>query len=288
MGTLFLVATPIGNLDDLSARAIHVLRTAVLVAAEDTRHTQILFRRYDISTPLISYHEHNKLTRVQAILDALALGNVALVSDAGTPGLNDPGYELVREAIAAGFMVSAVPGPSAPLMALVISGLPTDSFLYLGYLPRKRSERRRKINEVLDLPYTLVFLEVPHRLREALGDLADLLGSRPVAVARELTKIHEEVFRGTLQDACNNFQAVEPRGEFTLVVGGRTTETESLWDEAHLRQSIYEGLHHGESLSQIAASLAQVSGWGRREIYRVAGEIKRGNNSIADKESDRE
>lgn len=280
MGTLFLVATPIGNLDDLSARAIHVLRTAALVAAEDTRHTQILFRRYEISTPLISYHEHNKLTRVQTILDALALGNVALVSDAGTPGLNDPGYELVREAIAAGFMVSAVPGPSAPLMALVISGLPTDSFLYLGYLPRKRSERRRKINEVLDLPYTLVFLEAPHRLREALGDLADLFGSRPAAVARELTKIHEEVFRGTLQDACNYFQAIEPRGEFTLVVGGRAIESGSLWDEARLRQSIHEGLHHGESLSQIAASLAQVSGWGRREIYRVAGEIKRGHDSI--------
>jgi 16S rRNA (cytidine1402-2'-O)-methyltransferase len=274
MGTLYLVATPIGNLEDISTRALHVLRTASLIAAEDTRQTHKLLQRYDIATPLISYHEHNKLSRVNKILDALAGGDIALVSDAGTPGLNDPGYELVGEVIAAGYPVSAVPGPSAPIMALVISGLPTDAFLYLGYLPRKSSERRRKLDEISALPYTLIFLETPHRLKEALLDLDAGLGNRQIAVARELTKIHEQVFRGTIQQARDYFEQNEPRGEFTLVIGGKALHDEGPWSEERLLHALKEGLQNELPLSRLAGEVAEKSGWQRREIYRIAGELK--------------
>src|SRR5512140_1776589 len=195
MGTLYLVATPIGNLEDMSPRAIRILREARLIAAEDTRHTRQLLTHFDIHTPLTSYYEHNKLAKLETILAALAEGDVALVSDAGTPAINDPGYELVRAALAAGHTVSPIPGPSAPLAALAASGLPTDAFLYLGYLPRKSAERRELLTGVAALPYTLIFLETPHRLLEALDDLLAALGDRPMAAARELTKLHEQVYR---------------------------------------------------------------------------------------------
>ena len=251
MGTLYLVATPIGNLEDITLRALHVLRQAVLIAAEDTRQTQKLLQRYEISTPMISYHEHNKLEsgRVREILAALSMGDVALVSDAGMPGLNDPGYELVGAALEAGQPVSAIPGASAPVTALVVSGLPTDAFLYLGYLPRRPVERRRRLAEVSDLSYTLIFLETPHRLVEALEDLEGALGNRPIAIARELTKIHEEVFRGSIQQAREHFKANEPRGEFTLVVSGRVAEIGGPWDEEQLDQALHEGLAAGQPQS---------------------------------------
>ncbi len=275
MGKLYLVATPIGNLEDITIRALQALRQAALVAAEDTRQTQKLLQRYAINKPMVSYHEHNKISRVSEILAALEGGDVALVSDAGTPGLNDPGYELVRAALAAGYEVSALPGPSAPVMALVVSGLPTDAFLYLGYLPRRGAERRRRIAEVAEIPYTLIFLETPHRLREALEDLEAVLGNRPIAIARELTKIHEEVTRGTIQQAREYFAQNEPRGEFTLVVGGKTGETAGPWDEAQLDQALRQGLVSGQPQSQLAGEIAAKSGWERREVYRKIIELKR-------------
>ncbi len=277
MGKLYLVATPIGNLEDITIRALQALRQAALVAAEDTRQTQKLLQRYAINKPMVSYHEHNKISRVSEILAALEGGDVALVSDAGTPGLNDPGYELVRAALAAGYEVSALPGPSAPVMALVVSGLPTDAFLYLGYLPRRGAERRRRIAEVAEIPYTLIFLETPHRLREALEDLEAVLGNRPIAIARELTKIHEEVTRGTIQQAREYFAQNEPRGEFTLVVGGKTGETAGPWDEAQLDQALRQGLVSGQPQSQLAGEIAAKSGWERREVYRKIIELKRRN-----------
>jgi 16S rRNA (cytidine1402-2'-O)-methyltransferase len=276
MGTLYLVATPIGNLEDISLRALQVLRSAVLIAAEDTRQTHKLLQRYEISTPTISYHEHNKISRVKDVLAALAGGDVALVSDAGTPGLNDPGYELVGAVIAAGCQVSAVPGPSAPVMALVISGLPTDAFLYQGYLPRKTAERRRKLEEVVGLPYTLIFLETPHRLQDALVDLQSVLGERQIAVARELTKIHEQVFRGTIGQAREYFEQNEPRGEFTLVVSGQQKQDAGPWSQEKLLLELEQGLERGIPPSQLASELAEKSGWQRREIYRLAGDVKKG------------
>jgi 16S rRNA (cytidine1402-2'-O)-methyltransferase len=273
MGTLYLIATPIGNLEDITLRAVRLLGEVSLIAAEDTRHTRKLLEHYQIKTQLTSYFEHNKLQKVETILSALENGDVALVSDAGTPALNDPGFELVRAALAAGYPVSPVPGPSAPVAALVASGLPTDAFLYLGYLPRKTAERRRWLEQVTDLPYTLVFLEAPHRLLASLKDLRSVLGNRPAAITRELTKRFEEIRRGTLEEVLDYFNNQPPRGEFTLVIGGRHAELED-WDEAKLRQAVRQGLAASEAPAQLAARLTQLSGWPRRKIYELVLELK--------------
>lgn len=267
MGTLYLVATPIGNLEDASPRALHTLASVGLIAAEDTRQTLKLLNRFNIHTPLVSYFEHSKLTRVEQILAALEKGDVALVSDAGTPALNDPGYELVRRALQAGHSVSPVPGPCAPLAALVASGLPTDTFLYLGYLPRKSKERRRALSDARDYPFTLIFLEAPHRLLAALEDMLAILGDREVALARELTKQHEEIFRGNLSAALAHFSANQPRGEFTLVVAGKK-EQPTRWSEDQLDEALLDALKSGLPPTRIASRLAGESGWHRREIYR--------------------
>jgi len=267
MSTLYLVATPIGNLEDISARALRCLREVRLIAAEDTRQTAKLLQRYDIHTPCISYHEHNKLVRLERVLDVLQEGDVALVSDAGTPALNDPGYELVRAVIASRHEVSPIPGACAPIAALVASGLPTDAFLYLGYLPRKQGERRRQLAQVMELPYTLIFLETPHRLLESLEDLQSQLGDRQISVGRELTKLHEEIFRGSLSEARQHFTENPPRGEFTLVLRGNTAQAER-WTEERLNAELQAQLARGEPTSQLAAKLAGPSGWSRREIYQ--------------------
>lgn len=271
-GTLFLVATPIGNLEDISARALRVLAEVSLIAAEDTRQTRKLLSHYNIHTPLTSYHEHNKLTKLDQVLAALAQGDVALVSDAGTPALNDPGYELVRAALQAGYQVSPIPGPSAPISALVASGLPTDAFIYLGYLPRKAAERRRMLEKIASLEYTLIFLETPHRLLASLADLLKVLGDRDAAVARELTKLHEEIFRGKLSQVLAYFNANPPRGELTLVVGGYKVSLER-WSEDRLRTALIDALSQGAQPSRIAAQIAAESGWPRRTVYRMAVEL---------------
>jgi 16S rRNA (cytidine1402-2'-O)-methyltransferase len=271
---LYLVATPIGNLEDMSARGLRLLGEVRLVAAEDTRQTIKLFNHFNIHTRLVSYHEHNKLSRLEEILAELAQGDVALVSDAGTPALNDPGYELVRAALQAGYPVSPVPGPTAPIAALVASGLPTDAFLYLGYLPRQQSLRRTAIQAVANLPYTLIFLESPHRLLDSLADLELILGDRPAAVGRELTKLHEEILRVPLSEAQTHFKQFPPRGEFTLVVGGQTS-LPGPWDEQRLRQAANKGLAEGIPPSRLAASLAAESGWKRREVYNLISEISK-------------
>ncbi len=267
MGTLYLVATPIGNLEDLSARAIRILRQVALVAAEDTRVTRKLLTHFDIQTRLLSYFEHNKLARLDTIMAALAAGDVALVSDAGTPALNDPGYELVRAALDAGHQVSPVPGPASPIAALIASGIATDAFLFLGYLPRKSSERKAGLAKVAALPYTLIFLEAPHRLVDALHDLADALGDRRIAVARELTKVHEEIWRGTVREALQHFSA--PRGEFVLVVEGHRLASDEKWTEERLQDAIREELAGGATPTALASRLAERSGWPRRAIYNI-------------------
>ncbi len=274
MGTLYLVATPIGNLEDLGPRALRILGEVRLIAAEDTRVTRKLLNHFGLRTPLTSYFEHNKLSKLDTILEALAQGNVALVSDAGMPALSDPGYELVHAALELGHEVSPIPGPSAPLAALVASGLPTDSFLYLGYLPRKSPERRSLLERLAEAPYTLIFLEAPHRLAEALEDLAAVLGDREMAVARELTKVHEQIWRGTIVQARAYFKDHKPRGEFTLVLAGAPSKDSGRWSEAHLFSALLAGSADGESPTQLAARLAAESGWKRREIYRLATQVK--------------
>jgi 16S rRNA (cytidine1402-2'-O)-methyltransferase len=269
MGTLYLVATPIGNLEDFSPRARRTLQEVRLIAAEDTRITRKLLTHFDLHTPLTSYFEHNKLAKLDSILAALQFGDVALVSDAGTPAINDPGYELVCKAISEGHSVCPIPGPSAPLAALAASGLPTDAFLFLGYLPRKSSDRKALAGQISSLPYTLIFLEAPHRLLDGLADLESGLGDRRVAIARELTKVHEQVWRGTLSEAQTYFTTNEPRGEFTLVVEGKTKVEKQKWTEDKLKIAIRFGLKLGESPSALAKRVAEESGWERREIYQM-------------------
>jgi len=274
MGTLYVVGTPIGNLEDLSPRALRVLREVTLVAAEDTRKTRQLFTRFDLHTPLTSYFEHNKLTKLDAILAALEQGDVALVSEAGMPGLSDPGYELIRAAIAAGFPVVPIPGPVAAITALVVSGLPTDSFTFIGFLPRKASERRRALQDVAAERRTLILYEAPHRLADCLADIESVLGDRPIAVARELTKLHEEVYRGTVAGAREHF-AGDVLGEVTLIIGGAThagAETET-WDEERIRRALGESMSSGVERKEAARRVAQESGWPRREVYRLAVDL---------------
>jgi len=267
MGTLYLVATPIGNLEDMSPRAIRILREASLIAAEDTRHTGKLLKHFEIETPLTSYFEHNKLDKLDLILDKLLTGDVALVSDAGSPAINDPGYELIKAALASNFDVRPVPGPSAPIAALAVSGLPTDSFLYLGYLPHKTSERHKRLQEVESQPYTLVFLESPYRVVEALEDILSILGNRKICVAREMTKMFEEYWRGDVSGAVEYFKSQPARGEFTLVISGQASVEGGQWSEEQLLISIKMKLANGKSAKDVSAELAKVSGWSKREIY---------------------
>ncbi len=218
MGTLYLIATPIGNLEDVTLRALRLLREVEVIAAEDTRTTRKLLSHYDIHRPLISYNDRNKRQRTPVVLEALSRGDAALVSEAGTPAISDPGQDLVAAAWEAGHRVVPVPGPSVLTAALAASGLPTRRFLYLGFLPRQTGALRRLLRPLRQVGETLVAFESPHRLRQSLPILSEELGDRRVAVCRELTKLHEEVFRGRLSEALAHFQ--EPRGEFTLVIEG--------------------------------------------------------------------
>ncbi len=268
MGTLYLVGTPIGNLEDITLRALRVLKEVSLIAAEDTRRARILAQRYEIETPITSYFEGNKLTKLETVLSALDAGDVALISEAGMPGLSDPGYELIQTAIERGCPVVSVPGPSAPATALTLSGLPTDSFLYLGFLPRRQRERRRLLAEVTQERHTLIVFEAPHRLRKSLADIEAVLGDRPLAICRELTKLHEEVWRGTVSEARTHFDEVEPRGEFTLVIGGAPKERER-WHETQVQAALDELLTQGLPRPAAARRIASASGWSRSEVYAL-------------------
>ena len=269
MGTLYIVGTPIGNLEDVSLRALRILGEVDLIAAEDTRRTRKLLTHYGIETPLTSYHEHNKLAKLDELLSTLQQKDVALVSEAGMPGLSDPGYELIAAAIARGIPVVPVPGPSALLTALVISGLPTDSFLYLGFLPRRRKERRQLLASVARERHTLVAFEAPHRLRASLADLKDVLGDRRIATARELTKMYEEVWRGSVSQALAHFEESPPRGEFTLVIEGAKGERVT-WDEGQVMESLDELLAEGVERKEAVKTVSELASWPKREVYKLA------------------
>jgi len=266
MSDLYLVATPIGNLEDMSFRAVRILKEVPLIAAEDTFTSSKLLKNYKIDTPLTSYHDHNKAAKTEVLINHLNEADLALVSDAGTPAINDPGFILVQAALAAGHRVVPVPGPSAPIAALSAAGLPTDNFLYLGYLPRKKKARQDLLNIVKDLPWTLIFLETPHRLLSALEDCLSILGDRQIAVARELTKLHEEIQRGSINQVWEYYSEKKPKGEITLVIAGRKKEQN--WDQKRLLKVIQEEAEAGSvSPSQLAKRLAKVSGWSRKDIY---------------------
>lgn len=273
MGTLYVVATPIGNLEDITLRALRVLRSVALIAAEDTRATKKLLAKYDIETPLTSYFEHNKLTKLDYILGVVQEKDVAIVSEAGTPGISDPGFELIRAAIERDIRVVPVPGPSAVIAALSVSGLPTDQFVYVGFLPRRRGERRRALQLLALEPRTIVAYEAPHRLLESMQDIEEVLGNRRIAVARELTKMHEEILRAPVARAISHFAANPPRGEFTLLIEGaekqpRVLEADEI--EERLRQLVARGVSSKEAISVVAHEAAVP----RREVYRLWLDIK--------------
>jgi 16S rRNA (cytidine1402-2'-O)-methyltransferase len=268
VGTLYVVGTPIGNLEDITLRALRILKEVSLIAAEDTRRARVLTKHYDIDTPTTSYFEGNKLTKLDTVFEALDGGDVALISEAGMPGLSDPGYELIQAAIQRGYPVVPIPGPTAPVTALVVSGLPTDSFVFLGYLPRRQSRRRRLLADVEHEQHTLIAFETPHRLRQSLADLEAMLGDRPLALCREMTKVYEEIWRGTVSEARRHFEEHEPRGEFTLVIRS-ATEEEERWDEEQVRAALEDLLAQGVRRPEAAKRVAELSGWDRSTVYQL-------------------
>ncbi|MDD5288960.1 MAG: 16S rRNA (cytidine(1402)-2'-O)-methyltransferase [Dehalococcoidales bacterium] len=266
MRTLYIVATPIGNLEDISLRALRVLKEVKLIAAEDTRKTSRLLTHYRISTPMTSYYEHNKLVKLNRMLSYLDEGDVALVSEAGMPGISDPGYELIAAALEHGIPVVPLPGASAVTTALAVSGLPTDRFTFLGFLPNKSTGRRHLLESVKMEKGTLIILEAPHRLQASLKDILSVLGDRRMAACRELTKIHEEIYRGTISQAISHFTA--PKGEFTLVIEGNRETTQPVLTEEIGGK--LKALHHsGVSAKEAIAGLAAETGLSKRELYRA-------------------
>ena len=261
---LYVVATPIGNLGDITLRALAVLARADAVLCEDTRHSRTLLSHFGIGTPARPYHEHNAAKERPRVLADLAAGQrIALISDAGTPLVSDPGWKLVREAIDAGHRVEALPGASATLSALAVAGLPTDAFLFAGFLPPKSAGRRARIAELAAVPATLVFFEAPSRIGETVADLAAVLGPRPAALARELTKLHEELWWGSLAEAGEKWGSAA-RGEFTIVVAGRDPVKA---DPAVALDLARRLLAEGAGPSQAAREAAAATGVPRREIY---------------------
>ena len=270
-GTLYVVGTPIGNLGDLTFRAVQTLKTVDLIAAEDTRHTGKLLQHFQIQTPQISYYEHNQHRRIPEVLEKLHQGKaIAIVTDAGIPGISDPGYELVKACIEAEIAVIPIPGVSACLTALSVSGLETDRFVFEGFLPTKNKLRQQRLQDLRSQSHTIILYESPHRLRQTLQDLAETLGSdRQIVLARELTKLHEEFWRGSLEEAINHYENREPKGEFTLVVAGKIQETPQL-SESAIKAELEALLRQGLTRSQASRQLAQNISLPRREIYQLA------------------
>jgi 16S rRNA (cytidine1402-2'-O)-methyltransferase len=269
-GVLYLVGTPIGNLDDLSPRARRVLAGADRVACEDTRRSGLLLHHLGIRAPLLSFHQHNQTARIPQLLAALEAGEaIALVSDAGLPGVSDPGQELAAAARAAGRQVICIPGPSAVTTALVSSGLPSGRFCFEGFLPPKGGPRRQRLEALAGEERTMVLFEAPHRLLALLEDLLAVLGDRPLQVARELTKRHEEQVGPSVAAALAHFRRIPPQGECTLVLGGAPPAAAPVWDEVALRRALDELVAGGLSNREAARSLAERSGHSRRDLYAL-------------------
>lgn len=274
MGTLYIVPTPIGNLEDMTLRALRILREVALIAAEDTRTSRVLTRHYDIVTPMTSYHEHNKIAKLDEVFAALKTGDVALISDAGTPGISDPGFELIAAAIERGHEVVPLPGASALTTALVGSGLACDRFAFLGFLPRKQVALRELLVEYAERSETLIAYESPYRLAQSLATIAHVLGDdRPVCVAREISKKFEEFYRGAARELGDIFTDDNPRGEVTLVIAGADPNA-SIWSEAQVLAALSARLEAGNSLSRAASEVAKLAHWKKNAVYRlgVSGE----------------
>lgn len=273
-GTLYIVATPIGNLGDMSPRAVETLREVNLIAAEDTRHSRKLLSHFQFSTPLLSYHEHNQARRDDYLLEKLETGeSIALVSDAGVPGISDPGETLVQKAIKRGIPVIPIPGPSAVLCALVASGLSMQPFTFIGFLPRTTSERRQILDSWSSTPSTLVFYESPHRIEKMLKSCLEVLGDRQVAVGRELTKKNEEWLRGSLSEVIQAIEEKGVRGEYTVVIEGGTvsgeSEEEAWWSELSLTEHVEKHISEGHSKKDAIALVSSERKVPKKEVYNT-------------------
>jgi 16S rRNA (cytidine1402-2'-O)-methyltransferase len=269
---LYVVGTPIGNLEDMTFRAIRTLQSVDVIAAEDTRHTGKLLQHFEIKTPQVSYHEHNRRERLPELLSQLNQGKaIALVTDAGMPGISDPGYELVKACIEAGIQVVPIPGATAGITALSAAGLPTDRFVFEGFLPEKGKERQKRLESLQAQVRTLILYESPHNLRVTLRDLANCLGNeRRIVLARELTKLYEEFWRGTISEAIAHYTQVEPKGEFTLVVAGVSIEDRPVLSDEELKVELQQIMAQGVSRSQASRQLAQLTQLPRRRLYELA------------------
>ena len=269
---LYVVATPIGNLEDVTLRALRVLREVDVIAAEDTRRTRKLLARYEIHTPLTSYHEGNERAKAEALAQRLEAGDsVALVSDAGTPTISDPGYRLVRAAADKGLPVTPVPGASAAVAALSVCGLATDRFVFQGFLPSRRGRRKEKLQELREDPRTAVYYEAPRRVRDTLSDMREVLGDRAALVGRELTKAHEELLRGTLSELAERLDRDAPRGEFVIVVAGHGGTPEV--DEELLRAEAARLLRTGRKANDVAKLMARTFPLAKRDAYELVLEV---------------
>jgi 16S rRNA (cytidine1402-2'-O)-methyltransferase len=272
-GILYIVATPIGNLEDITLRALRLLKEVDLIAAEDTRHTQTLLHHYGIKTPLTSYHEHNERQKTPLLVERLVRGdNIALVSDAGTPAISDPGYRLVVDAIRAGVQVVPLPGASALAAVLSAGGLPTDSFVFEGFLPAKKQERKAKLQALRSEARSLIFYEAPHRLRESLPDLLEILGNRELVIAREVTKVHEEFLRGTASELIAQIAEREIRGEITVLVRGAAEALQVTAEELKSEIERLAGL--GVGVKAIAEILGERHHLAKRDVYQMALDLK--------------
>ena len=261
-----MVGTPIGNLEDITIRALAVLNNVQLIAAEDTRTTKKLLNRYKINTPVTSFHEHNKQKKSYVLMEKLIEQDIALVSDAGMPTISDPGQELILQAIEQGIPVIPIPGPSAVLTALVVSGLLTNGFLFVGFLPRKNARRKEILSNIVKQEKSIIIFEAPHRLIKTLNDLNDIFGNRKIAIGREMTKIHEEIFRGNLTDAIDHF--IEPRGEFTLVIDGfKQYEIENVDEDPNLIRLAKIFRENGYSDKEAIPLLLQFIPVSRKKAY---------------------
>ncbi|MGE5657559.1 MAG: 16S rRNA (cytidine(1402)-2'-O)-methyltransferase [Actinomycetota bacterium] len=270
-GTLYIVGTPIGNLEDMTFRAVRILQTVDLIAAEDTRHTGKLLQHFQVKTPQISYYEHNQHQRLPELLNQLKRGKaIALVTDAGMPGISDPGYELVKACAEENIAIVPIPGASASITALSASGLATDRFIFEGFLPTKGQARQDLLEAFKTESRTIILYEAPHRVRQTLGDFAQILGTeRQIVFARELTKLHEEFWRGTIGEAVTYYANREPQGEFTIVLAGAQLEAPLLSEEA-IKTELQQLINQGISRSQASRQLAQQTSLSRRQIYQLA------------------
>ena len=274
-GILYICPTPIGNLEDITLRTLRILKEVDLIAAEDTRHTIKLLNHYEIKKPLISYHEHNKVVKGDILIEKLKDGtNIALVTDAGMPGISDPGEDIIRLSIENRIKVIALPGATASITALVLSGLSTDKFVFEGFLPSKKKDRIKELERLKTEERTIILYEGPHRILALLEDMEEVLGNRQISISREMTKIYEETFRGTVNEALDKFMKEQPKGEFVLIIKGAEITKEDLYESITIKEHIKYYMEEGYTKKEAVKKVAELRNIPKNVVYKESIEIK--------------